>query len=145
MHSTATGIIYAATDLSNFLACPHLTQKSLAAARGGPTPPRFDDPGAEVLRQRGFEHEQGYLRRLEQDVGSVTTVGREEDFWSTTWGGTYLAVLGARLRVFEQRYELPSSEVHQALERGVLRDTADVSEWLFWVDLRSQLAREARA
>ena len=57
---------------------------------------------------------------------------------------TYLAVLDARLRVFEQRYELLSSELHQALERGLLRDTADVSEWLFWADLRSQLAREAR-
>lgn len=57
---------------------------------------------------------------------------------------TYLAVLDARLRVFEQRYELPSSELHRALEGGVLRDTADVSEWLFWVDLRSQLAGQAR-
>jgi len=56
----------------------------------------------------------------------------------------YLSVLDARLRVFEQRYELPSSEVHPALERGVLRDTADVSEWLFWAQLRSDLARKAR-
>ena len=57
---------------------------------------------------------------------------------------TYLAVLDARLREFEHRYELPSSELHGALEGGVLRDTADVSEWLFWVDLRSQLAGQAR-
>src|SRR3972149_12217573 len=55
----------------------------------------------------------------------------------------YLAVLDARLRVFEQRYELLSSQLHEALERGLLRDTADVSEWLFWVDLRRQPAREA--
>lgn len=57
----------------------------------------------------------------------------------------YLTVLDARLRVFEQRYELHSSELHGALARGLLRDTADVSEWLFWADVRSQLAREARA
>lgn len=58
---------------------------------------------------------------------------------------SYLTVLDARLRVFEQRYELLSSELGHAMERGLLRDTADVSEWLFWVDVRSQLAREARA
>ncbi len=56
----------------------------------------------------------------------------------------YLTVLDARLRVFEQRYELLSSELHHAVKSGLLRDTADVSEWLFWVDVRSQLAREAR-
>ncbi|MBI3981726.1 MAG: hypothetical protein HY337_02360 [Gemmatimonadetes bacterium] len=40
----------------------------------------------------------------------------------------YVTVLDARLRVFEQRYELPSSELPRALGRGLLRDTADVSE-----------------
>lgn len=57
----------------------------------------------------------------------------------------YLAVLDARLRVFEQRYELPSSELHQALERRLLPDTADVSEWLFWADVRTGLAERAQA
>ena len=57
----------------------------------------------------------------------------------------YVTVLGARLRVFEQRYALPSSELPRALESGLLRDTADLSEWLFWADIRSQLGREARA
>ena len=56
---------------------------------------------------------------------------------------TYLAVLDARLRVFEQRYELLSSQLHEALERGLLRDTADVSEWLFWVDVRDHLVQPA--
>lgn len=56
----------------------------------------------------------------------------------------YLTVLDARLRVFEQRYELPSTALPEALASGQLRDTADVSEWLFWAHLRSDLAREAR-
>jgi hypothetical protein len=56
----------------------------------------------------------------------------------------YIAVLDARLRVFEQRYELRSSELAAALQSGRLHDTADVADWLFWVDVRSQLAREAR-
>lgn len=56
----------------------------------------------------------------------------------------YLAVLDARLRVFEQRYELPTSALPEAMASGRLRDTAEVSEWLFWAQLRSDLAREAR-
>jgi hypothetical protein len=56
----------------------------------------------------------------------------------------YLAVVDARLRVFEQRYELPSAALPEAMASGQLRDTADVSEWLFWAHLRSDLARKAR-
>jgi hypothetical protein len=56
----------------------------------------------------------------------------------------YVLVLEARLRVFEHRYELPSAELSSALENGLVRDTAEVSEWLFWFDLWSRLAREAR-
>lgn len=56
----------------------------------------------------------------------------------------YLAVLDARLRAFEHRYELPTSDLSRALNAGELRDTADVSEWLFLVHLRSDLAGKAR-
>jgi hypothetical protein len=56
----------------------------------------------------------------------------------------YVAVLAARLRAFEQRYELPTSALSEALAAGQLRETADVSAWLFWADLRSQLVRETR-
>jgi hypothetical protein len=57
----------------------------------------------------------------------------------------YLAVLDARLRVFEQRYELRSADLADVLRSGRLHETAEVSEWLFWVGVRSHLAREARA
>lgn len=57
----------------------------------------------------------------------------------------YLLVLRGRLRAFERRYELPTTELQHALETGSLRETADVSEWLFWSDLWSHLARETRA
>jgi len=56
----------------------------------------------------------------------------------------YLAVLDARLCVFEQRYELPSAALFDALADGRLRDTADVSEWSFLVSLRDDFAGQAR-
>jgi hypothetical protein len=57
----------------------------------------------------------------------------------------YLIVLDAQLRVFEQRYELATADLGEALASGKLRDTADVSRWLFWAGLRSDLAGQARA
>jgi len=56
----------------------------------------------------------------------------------------YVAVIEARLRVFERRYELPSADLASALASGQLRETADVSEWLFWAHLWGDLARKAR-
>ena len=57
----------------------------------------------------------------------------------------YLAELDARLQMFEQRYELPSGHLPEALLAERLHDTADVSAWLFWAELRSELARKARS
>ena len=38
--------------------------------------------------------------------------------------------LRARLNVFEHRYELQSSRLRAALDQGVIRETAEVAEWL---------------
>ena len=57
---------------------------------------------------------------------------------------TYLVIVDAQLRVFEQRYEILSSDLSEALGRGRLPDTREVNEWLVLVDVRSQLVREAR-
>jgi uncharacterized tellurite resistance protein B-like protein len=64
--------------------------------------------------------------------------------WQPDTLANFLAELDARLRVFEQRYELPSDHLPEALLAGHLHDTADVSAWLFWAELRSELARKAR-
>lgn len=56
----------------------------------------------------------------------------------------YLTILDAQLRVFEERYEIESSELHDALGRGKLPDTREINEWLVLVDVRGQVAREAR-
>ena len=64
MHASDDRLIFSATDLSNFLACPQLTLLGRLTALGGPKPPQYDDPGADVLRQRGLDHEQAYLQEL---------------------------------------------------------------------------------
>jgi len=48
MQSLDGKLIYSGTDLSNFLACPHLTLLTRRTALGGPKPRQFLDPGLEV-------------------------------------------------------------------------------------------------
>jgi predicted RecB family nuclease len=55
-----------ATDLANHLACRHLTGLDAGAAEGRWTPPDWFRPDADVLRERGLQHERAYLDHLEQ-------------------------------------------------------------------------------
>lgn len=48
-------LTFSATDSSNFLGCSHRAVLDRLSKLGGPKPPQYDDPGLEVLRQRGLE------------------------------------------------------------------------------------------
>ncbi|MDE0378947.1 MAG: hypothetical protein OXI20_06865, partial [Rhodospirillales bacterium] len=66
---------FSATDLSRHLACNHLTSLRRGVAFGElEPPPSYDDPRAEVLRQRGVEHEQRLLAQLAADGRTVATI-----------------------------------------------------------------------
>jgi predicted RecB family nuclease len=54
-----------ATDLSNHLACHHLSVLDLSVTRGAVKAPDWRSPDLEIVRQLGLEHEQAYLRYLE--------------------------------------------------------------------------------
>jgi predicted RecB family nuclease len=63
-------LVLAATDLTNHLACPHLTQQRLAIARGERSRPRpADDPHADLIRERGERHEREQLAQLSAECG----------------------------------------------------------------------------
>jgi predicted RecB family nuclease len=65
MHLSATELLLSATDLSNFLSCPHLTALSMGVAHGKPGPPKYDDPLLQILFQRGIDHEKTYVASLQ--------------------------------------------------------------------------------
>src|SRR3954454_2286223 len=63
-------LVLAATDLTNHLACPHLSQQRRAIARGERGKPRsVDDPHADLIRERGETHEREQLDRLSAQGG----------------------------------------------------------------------------
>ena len=53
-----------ASDLSNHLACRHLTMLELQVARGERTAPDWAAPDLKVIQELGLRHEKAYLAHL---------------------------------------------------------------------------------
>jgi len=72
-------LILSASDLNNFLACPHLTTLDLARARGeiGEVPERGAD--AELLARKGDEFELRYLEALKAAGRDVAEISEPSD------------------------------------------------------------------
>jgi len=71
-------IIHSPSDLANFAACGHLTQLDLQALNGALKKPYRDDPGLELLRQRGEAFEQEKLAAFEAQGLRVVRIGRDD-------------------------------------------------------------------
>jgi predicted RecB family nuclease len=64
MRLSGIAVELSASDLSQSLSCRHLTALNLAVALGRRSPPSWRDPVLVVLRQRGLDHERGYVDGL---------------------------------------------------------------------------------
>jgi predicted RecB family nuclease len=67
------------SDVTDYLACRHLTSLSLQTARGVLAKPAFESEEAELVFRKGQEHEAAYLRRLEEDGRRVCAISLESD------------------------------------------------------------------
>lgn len=65
MKYTNSQLQKSASDLSNYLSCKHLSQLDLSVAMGKRKAPDWQDPATAILAQRGQEHEQAYVKFLE--------------------------------------------------------------------------------
>ncbi|HUK64806.1 MAG TPA: TM0106 family RecB-like putative nuclease [Dongiaceae bacterium] len=79
MKLESQGLTLSATDLANHLACRHLTTLDLGVAEGRWKPPDWYRPEAEVLAQRGLEHERAFLAHLERQGRHVTRADDPSD------------------------------------------------------------------
>lgn len=57
-------LLLSASDLANHLGCRHLTYLDLRVARGELKAPLYTDPALEALKERGLQHERGYIEHL---------------------------------------------------------------------------------
>src|SRR6202167_4860171 len=64
----------AATDVSNHLACRHLTELEVSAARGERDVAEWESPDMVVIQELGLRHETKYLKILEKEVGQLVNL-----------------------------------------------------------------------
>ncbi len=65
-------LLYAASDLNNYLECKRLTElDALVARRKLPRPQDEDDAQAQLLRRKGEEHEQRFLEAMQAHYGDA--------------------------------------------------------------------------
>src|SRR5450755_4644775 len=74
MKATTGNLRLSASDLSNHLACGHLTTLDLAVATGSRPVPNWNSPDAWVLQQRGLAHENANIRHLQSQGLSVISL-----------------------------------------------------------------------
>ncbi len=67
------------SDVTNYLACEHLTTLSVKAARGELTLPADENEQAQLVFRKGLEHEQAYLERLRAEGRNVVEISLEPD------------------------------------------------------------------
>jgi len=82
MKNTDAGVVFSATDLSNFLACRRKTALDHAVMRGEiPKPAPQDDGFLEILRERGAEHEKQFVeaeRAAGHEIADLSDIPRSE-------------------------------------------------------------------
>ena len=66
-----------ATDITNFLACPHTATLKQSESRREIKKPVYPDPAADLLRKLGNEHELKYLNELKADGLEVAEIDRD--------------------------------------------------------------------
>lgn len=71
--------LFSPSDLTNFVACEHLTQLELAVALEETTRPSFGNAYAELIKRKGEEHELRFLDALSTDGHAVRRVGLDDD------------------------------------------------------------------
>jgi predicted RecB family nuclease len=73
MKNNTIGIRLSASDLSNHLACRHLTVLDFDVAVGVRPAPAWNSPDAQILRERGIAHENAYVEYLKSSGLAVVT------------------------------------------------------------------------
>ncbi len=83
--------MYFATDIANCLACPHISTLDREQSEGKLTKVIYSDPGAELLRKLGLEHEQKYLNELKGLGLRITEISTDTP-WSVAAEATLEAM-----------------------------------------------------
>src|SRR5438270_4725021 len=101
MRASDEQLVFSPSDLSGFLACPHLTTLELRVARGEIPKPYRRDPHAELIRRKGGDHEADYLAQLVAEGRDVVTIDFEDFDWERAARETEAAIRGGADVVYQ--------------------------------------------
>jgi uncharacterized protein len=68
-------LLYAPSDLGNFVSCEHLTQLDLAVALGESMRPSFSNAYIDLIAHKGQEHEANFLETLRSEGHAIAEIG----------------------------------------------------------------------
>jgi uncharacterized protein len=139
MKKENSSILLSASDLSQHLACAHLTELNLAVLNGTIDNRSYHDPLLDILQERGMEFERHYLEQL-----------REKDWVIANGAGDGFLSVEATIAAMKEGADV----IYQAsLQHGYWRGRADflvkcatpsaLGNWSYEV-LDAKLARETR-
>ena len=74
--SLRAGLFFSPSDLNHFVECEHLTSLDLLALDGRGVE-KEKDPQAEIVRNKGFEHEQAWLQHLRDEGKQVVEIAAD--------------------------------------------------------------------
>jgi predicted RecB family nuclease len=93
-------LVFSPSDLSAYLACPHLTALALRVTRGELEKPFRANVHADLIRRKGEEHEAAYLAQLRAEGRDVVEIGFDHD-WEAAARATQEAVLAGAEVVYQ--------------------------------------------
>lgn len=142
MKLEANDIRLSATDLANHLACRHLTVLDRLAAEGRLKPPLFQLADADILRERGLEHERAYLEHLAGEGRVITRL--EPDASARRGLEQTLAAMRAGADVIVQATLSAGRWLGRADVLMRVPRPSDLGDWSYEA-LDTKLARETKA
>lgn len=101
------------SDLSNHLACRHLSHLNFKTMNGGPKPPKDDDELTEILQKYGAEHEAQYLRALQAQLVEAGKSVVDLDVQRTAHGSYSTAEIESRAEEVAQAFANGPNALYQ--------------------------------
>ncbi len=96
-------ILYSATDLANYLECPHLTNLDRIHL-DTPLPQAPDDPQAEIIIARGMKHEADYLARLKTQGADLVEIPTRGNALPERAAATRQAIEGGAEHIYQATF-----------------------------------------
>ena len=101
------------SDLSNHLACRHLSSLNFRTMNGGPKPPKDDDELTEILQKYGAEHESRYLEALKTQLAETGKTVIDLDVQRSAHGSYTTAEIEARAHDVAEAFAAGPNALYQ--------------------------------